>query len=103
MDRFVRANPRTVAGLFVLTLLVGFGAGLLLGQSLSVEEPAAFTAMGFKTSEGDPPYASGLKFILVTRENLQSFLNHEHLKGTRATVEAVQYFFKKHYFKIVKP
>ena len=74
------------------------------GEALvSVEEPAAFTAMGFKTSEGDPPYASGLKFILVTRENLQSFLNHEHLKGTRATVEAVQYFFKKHYFKIVKP
>ena len=44
MDRFVRANPRTVAGLFVLTLLVGFGAGLLLGQSLSVKAPGADVA-----------------------------------------------------------
>ncbi len=44
MDRFVRANPRTVAGLFVLTLLVGFGAGLLLGQSLSVKAPGTDVA-----------------------------------------------------------
>ncbi len=44
MDRFVRANPRTVAGLFVLTLLVGFGAGMLLGQSLSLKEPGADVA-----------------------------------------------------------
>lgn len=44
MDRFVRANPRTVAGLFVLTLLVGFGAGMLPGQSLSLKEPGADVA-----------------------------------------------------------
>ena len=66
MDRFVRANPRTVAGLFVLTLLVGFGAGLLLGQSLSVEEPAAKVAQA-PPAQNEPAAPSAAAIPLGAR------------------------------------
>jgi hypothetical protein len=73
------------------------------GEALvSVDEPATFTAMGFKMTEGNAQYTPGMKFITVTRENLATFLAHESLQGPRTHVEPVYYFFDSHYFKITR-